>query len=464
MTTIRPTNSNVLPPASMSCDLSPETIQTISDWADDINTDLKEYFRLTRYTSDRSSVAGIAVRIENLAGMPLPVDKENFLRDVVAFALNYSVPESDLYSMASDIDDYYDRDDEFLYALMTIVSLRVAYRLSEDNFDNGGARISDGFGKMARDVEQTIRSGDVTIEVGEASDQDADIKISGSGVPARYMSTLNEIQYQPTDAYLPFLTMLDRYTMMFNSIIHECVHIGQDKPGAEYTYLTSEEEANEIGQKAQILLERSFLPYFENGENSELRNELRDLEQFKVEANVEALRCMGYSRPMLTYEAHYWTEKEELMKEWLGALNGELQFGDDNSADQFYMQLIAARHLHGLEKQVADSVEERLRTMGADEVRDRMRSCEVRLNSARKRFATPSLPIAEEIEAAKDYLTDLCSMLAYSSGGDPAIHNEAAFEFFDVYREIGQVLLEEPRTFDGTSGPYFAPVSMPQLP
>ena len=333
-------------PASDRCGPDEAAAEYVSQQSLFIDQQTKASFESAYQYSTFEEARRAMPQIEARTGFFFNDTQRSELEEIVAFALNYQVGTDDVISIAEDVAINVQNEDDFLYSLMTVVSLRVSSYLSDLNVASGGGAISEDFDQIAQTVEQAIRDGRVLVKAGSIFEQDEDhIQLQGFGSPGIYDHSENELVFQVIDGGFSLFRMLDHNKMMFNTVVHECVHIYQDYLAEKISFMESELTAYEISQKAQQLLEESVVFYHSPMELELLSEERRELAEFRTGLVIGDLQCRGYDENMIGFEEEYWIEKERISEEWIQEIGWELGGSDLGLSSSIYLNLLSIKHL-----------------------------------------------------------------------------------------------------------------------
>lgn len=464
MEVLRDSGIGVEPPRGpelvRKCGPSPEKIHYISEWANFINNSNRAKFESAYHPSVNFLVPGVVSEMILRAALLPDLNQEKILNDITAFALNYGLSSHDLLLITDDLALNVQSEDEFIHTLMTIVCLRVAAFLNDKNLSEGGGAVLPDFDLIVSEVEKEFRAGRVSVKVDEVDSEDADqIMLRASGIPSMYISQRNELRYQNMGGDAALFNMLSKDKMMFNVIVHECVHIYQDMLGEELTYMDAELAAYEAGEKAQYLLEKSVDPFLPDWEASLMSEDRRRLDEFRVETNIAGLICMGYGDALISFEKKYWQEKDRLMNEWTNEIGFELQGYDLGFSREIYAGLLKIKHAYNMMLNTALAVHNQV----ADRYEDSGWS-EQTFNSwlkslvefykrdaaqAREDFIAQDSETTSSAQAAKNYQFSLTRLMTYAYYGDAQLFESASKEYVDAFDQISAALLYSPYFFNG---------------
>jgi hypothetical protein len=427
----------------IACSPSEAEINDILEWTRSINERTKAIFETSYEPYVFEDAYGLASFIEIEAGLVFTQEQKNILNEALSFSLAHGVLEEDIISAASDIALRAQDGDDLVYSLRTVLCLKVADKLDQKNVAQWGSPISPVFHDIAVEVEDAIRSGNVTVEKGAVEGQDRyQLALTGSGFVGEYRYDQDRLMYQHIQGQDSLYDMLDRYWMAFSYILHESVHVYEDIHGLDNNYFESEIAAHEIGAKAQVLLAQSIdTPFFEP-ELSSLAQERGGLEELKVENILYGLYCMGYGDAFQNFEHEYWLMKEDVMSAWTKELQWGLAGYDDLLARDLYSELLTVRHAYVLMWRAMRFGERYYEN-------DQFDALNVNVVRDRRLFNRTDHESHDGAMAAQYYIFSLGASMVHARYTDAALFQELQAEYLRKFDTVAQALLYQTYDRDG---------------
>lgn len=249
--------------------------------------------------------------------------QSDFLENIISFGLSHGLTENDLFAISTELA-WLVGAGEFLYGMLTIVSLRVAKILYKNSYLYGVYRdISPGFDFFVDRIEHLIANGDISVRVmtvGESKDNQT--------AEAFYDDEYNELVFPP---YAENGTIGGAMGM----IIHECRHALEDDSGVSLALYQSEFDAEfNQGWTTQLLDEADGVGEWTGTERlDELEEEIAYVEEGMERKRVA---CLGYEDWMIKFNEALNREIADRYDDWQDTVYYELEGYDSQSAAMFY--------------------------------------------------------------------------------------------------------------------------------
>lgn len=390
---------------------------------------------------------GMADEIGRDAGFLFTIEQQEFLEEIVAFALHFGITPQELGAISIDCANNSNVEDEFLYSLAIITSLRAAEGLNRGHMARGGEPLSPDFDLIVRTVEEAIRNGDIKIKVNNIGAQDENsLKVYGSGIMGEYLDNENKLTLQPIEAGASLFSFVNRFNNTFNFLVHECVHVYQDAIRLSANDLKTEWQAYQIDMKLRLLFLESFDGALTDAEKGEIEYFFDELDSYQVQNITSGAQCMGYNEEVLGLYEDYNDVKIDMMNELIREIGLELFDGVPSFADDVFIELYRQRHLinlmnryvNGSHQYIADRFVESgmMESEGAIcslEISKWMEETGKKLERSRLEYMSFPLETSRGGKAATEYLAFLGYMIAYSYYLDPPMHDRLMDEYVDVF-------------------------------
>jgi len=435
------------PYSHLKCNPYLNELNGLKDFADAVDLEWEASFR-NRHESNLDS-QGLLFDIESKMKMELNWAQRKSLEDILLFGLHYDIPKDDLSDMSRDIERVADNGEEYLYSMMTIVSLRVAQRLGELNVSSQRHSISSDFNLFAAIAESTIRTGRVRVKINNTPDLERDLNfLAGLGSEAQYDHTKKEILYRPMGSQF---SVGNPDTFM--AAIHASFDMYEDLRKKNTSVFENALDSHKTATRARQLLIDNEFQLARYGLDHELGTLLEYSQRFADDVAAKRLlqlHCMGFPSAVMDFESRHSRRAGELKQELADAADYELKWGgslyfNPIFRDYYTMQLAynvmrlssdeAFKNFgRRLERQTQPSQPYNT-FIKLSEGQDKAIS---RLNESRRRFLKTKQNPRERSASALNYISALMYLSTYAHHLNPNLLSQTTEEVVKTFDSIAQ--------------------------